>query len=103
MFFICPRPRVTARQGPSEIFLILSRVGERDRGLELLFWLSLELCRRELAHIIVADRCYPVQSEADAVSAFCGLLAAPMGEPARIDISRARCVFRIRDGEVLLS
>ena len=87
----------------SRIYLILARVGQQDRGLEVLFWLSCELCRKELPHTIVSDRCYEVESEADAVRAFQALLSVPMGEPCRVDTSKARCVFRIRDGEVFLS
>ena len=85
------------------IFLVLSRVGAGDRGLEVLFWLSSELCRRELSHTIVADRLYEVANESDAVEAMCALLASPIGEPRRFDASMARCIFRISSGEVFLS
>lgn len=85
------------------IFLVLSRVGAGDRGLEVLFWLSSELYRRELSHTIVADRLYEVANESDAVEAMCALLASPIGEPRRFDASMARCIFRISSGEVFLS
>ncbi len=87
----------------NEIFLILERVGREDRGLEVLFWLSCELCRKELPHTVVSDRCYEVHNEADTIRAFQALLSVPMGVPCRADTSRARCVFWIRDGEVFLS
>ena len=83
-----------------QIFLLLSRVGAKDRGLELLRWLSDELCRRELPHILVADRLYPVANEQSALDAFCSLLSSPLAEPVRFDATRARCVFSISDGEV---
>lgn len=86
-----------------EIYLVLSRVGAEDRGLEVLFWLSGELTRRELRHVIIADRRYVVTNEADSVEAMCALLCAPIGEPLRFDASMARCVFRISAGEVFVS
>ena len=85
-----------------QIFVVLSRVGADDRGLEVLYWLSGELCRRELSHCIIADRLYPVSNEQEAADALCSLLAAPLAEPIRFDASMARCVFRIVDGEVRL-
>ena len=83
-----------------QIFLLLSRVGAKDRGLELLRWLSDELCRRELPHVLVADRLYPVANEQSALDAFRSLLSSPLAEPVRFDATRARCVFSISDGEV---
>lgn len=85
-----------------QIFLVLSRVGADDRGLEVLYWLSGELCRRELPHCIIADCLYPVGNEKEASEALCSLLAAPLAEPMGFDASMARCVFRIVDGEVRL-
>ena len=85
-----------------QIYLVLSRVGADDRGLEVLCWLSGELCRRELSHCIIADRLYPVGNERETVEALCSMLAAPLAEPMRFDASMARCVFRIVDGEVRL-
>ena len=84
------------------IYIVLSRVGANDRGLEVLFWLSSELCRRELAHWIVSDRFYSVSNENEIVEALCALLSSPLGSAQRFDASRARCVFRITDGEVSL-
>ena len=86
-----------------DIYLVLSRVGAEDRGLEVLFWLSGELTKRELKHVIIADRRYVVTNEADTIDAMCALLCAPIGEPLRFDASMARCVFRISAGEVFLS
>ncbi len=86
----------------AHIFVVLSRVGADDRGLEVLYWLCCELCRRELPLCIVADRIYPVGNENEATEALCALLAAPLSEPARFDASMARCVFRVVDGEVRL-
>ena len=82
------------------IYVVLSRVGADDRGLEVLFWLSGELCRRELPHVIIADRMYSVTNEQEAVEALSRLLASPLGEPLRFEPAMARCVFRIVDGEV---
>lgn len=85
-----------------QIYVVLSRVGADDRGLETLCWLSDELCRRELAHHIIADRSYAVGNEQETVDALCALLSAPLGEVLRFDASGARCVLRVVDGEVRL-
>lgn len=84
------------------IYVVLSRVGADDRGLETLCWLSGELCRRELPHQIIADRMYAVGNEQEMVDALCSLLAYPLGEVLRFDASGARCVLRVVDGEVRL-
>ena len=84
-----------------QIFLVLSRVGAADRGLEVLRWLSCELCRRELPHYIIAEGIYHVGNESETTEALCSLLAAPLSETPRFDASMARCVFRIVEGEVL--
>ena len=85
-----------------QIYVVLSRVGVGDRGLETLCWLSGELCRRELPHRILADRSYPVGNEQEATEALCALLSAPLGEVLRFDAAAARCVLRVVDGEVQL-
>ncbi len=97
---IVREPLVSANQ---DVFLVLGRIGKEDRGLEVLYWLSLELCRRELAHIIVADSLYDVGNESEATDALCTILANPMDKPCPFDASSARCVFLITDGEVTLS
>jgi uncharacterized protein (DUF58 family) len=84
------------------IYVVLGRVGAEDRGLETLYWLSGELCRRELPHQIIADRMYTVGNEQETVEALCSLLAYPLGEVLRFDASGARCVLRVVDGEVQL-
>jgi len=84
------------------IYVVLSRVGAEDRGLESLCWLSGELCRRELPHQIIADRMYAVGNEQELVEALCSLLSYPLGEVLRFDASGARCVLRVVDGEVQL-
>lgn len=83
-----------------QIYLVLSRVGTDDRGLEVLRWLSLELCQREMAHVIIADQAYPVGNEQEGAAALSKLLSAPLGEPCAFDGSNARCIFRIFAGEV---
>ena len=92
--------REALEQENREIFAVLSRVGEDDRGLEVLYWLSLELLRRELPHLLAADRLYPVGNEEECLAAFSRLLAAPYGEPCGFDAMRARCIFRVFSGEV---
>jgi hypothetical protein len=84
------------------IYLVLSRIGEDDRGLEVLYWLSCQLLNRELPHCIVADRIYRVENKAESEDAFCSMLTAPLGEPVRFDASMARCVFLVEEGEVRL-
>ena len=84
----------------TDLYLVLSRVGLEDRGLEILYWLSLELCRMEEAHMIVADRLYPVGNEAESIQALEGLLSKPMGEPCPYNAASARCIFLISGEEV---
>lgn len=83
-----------------DIFLVLSSAGKDDRGLELLYWLSKELCVRELPHIIVADALYDVAEDADAVDAITTILSRPKGGLSTYDPSTAKCVFLIHEGEV---
>lgn len=94
---IVREPLISANQ---DIYLILGRIGKEDRGLELLYWLSLELCNRELAHTMVADTLYDVGNENECIDALCTILAKPMDKPCPFDPSGARCVFLITDGEV---
>ena len=83
-----------------EIYLILAQTGKDDHGLERLYWLSLELCQREIPHILVADTLYEVGNEAETGDALCTILAKPMDRPCAFDASGARCVFLITDEEV---
>ena len=78
--------REPLEQENNEIYLVLSRVGLEDRGLEVLYWLSLEL--------------YRVGNESEAAEAMAGILSVPITEPVRFDESRARCIFRVSSGEV---
>lgn len=94
---IVREPLVSAN---NQVFLLLSRVGAEDRGLECLYWLSLRLCSMEIPHIIVSDSQYEVSNERQAAAAIAGLLEKPMGPPCGFDRSCARCVFVISAGEV---
>ena len=85
-----------------KIYLVLSKVGVDDRGLELLRWLSDELCSRELAHIIVSGGLHGVGSEVESAAALSAILSAPMAEPCIFDRSDARCVLLVSSGEVKL-
>ena len=84
----------------STIFVVLSRVGERDRGLEVLRWLSRELDRMEEPHVIVADSLYPVGNEDETDDALASVLSWPLREPCGFDARNARCVFLVFAGEV---
>jgi uncharacterized protein (DUF58 family) len=84
----------------NDVFLVLSRIGKEDQGLERLFWLSMELCQREIPHIIVSDSLYEISNESETIDALCTLLANPIDKPCPFDASAARCVFVITDGEV---
>ena len=84
----------------NKVFLILSHAGESDRGLEVLYWLSLELCRMEIPHIIVSQSQSPVDNEAESVDGIIHVLSQPMGPPISVDLSQARCVFSVSAGEV---
>ena len=86
----------------STIYIVLSRVGEKDRGLEVLRWLSRTLLEREEKHVIVADSLYPVGNEEETDDAIAALLSWPMREPCGFDAVGARCVFTISAGEVRL-
>ena len=92
--------REALEQANNQVFLVLSRPGENDRGLASLYWLSLQLCRREIPHVIVSGKMYPVGNEEESVAALCDLLSAPLSPPCRFDPSHARCVFTLSDGEV---
>ncbi len=87
----------------STVFVVLSRVGEKDRGLELLRWLSGKLLQLEEPHCIVADSLYSVESETASDDAVASLLCWPMREPCGFDRKNARCVFVISGGEVRVS
>lgn len=84
----------------STIFIVLSRVGEKDRGLEVLRWLSRALLEREEAHIIVADSLYPVSSEEECDQAIASILSWPIRDPCGFDAAGARCIFTVSAGEV---
>ena len=92
--------REALEQENREIFLVLEQAGQNDRGLEVLYWLSLELCRRELPHRIVANTLYLVGNEHESASALAGILAFPIDRPCGFDASTARSIFRISSGEV---
>ena len=97
---IVREPLVNANQ---DVYVVLGRIGKEDRGLEVLYWLSLELCSREISHVIVADDFYDVGNETEVVDALCTVLANPMDKPRPFDPAGSRCVFVISDGEVTLS
>ena len=92
--------REALEQENKEIFLVLNQVGQNDRGLEVLYWLSLELCQRELPHQIVANTVYLVGNENESAAARAGILAFPLDRPCGYDASKARSVFIISSGEV---
>ena len=97
---IVREPLVNANQ---DVYVVLGRIGKEDRGLEVLTWLSLELCTREIGHIIVADSLYDVGNESGTTDALCTILANPMDKPCPFNFTGARCVFLITDGEVTMT
>lgn len=82
------------------VYILLSQVGADDEGLSLLFWLSLELCRRETPHTVVSETEYPVGNESEAAEALRSILSRPISPPARFSRAGARCVFSVKNGEV---
>ncbi len=84
----------------STVFVVLSRVGEDDRGLEVLRWLSRKLIELDEPHVIVADSLYPVGNEQEADDAVASTLSWPMREPCGFDAGGARCIFTVSAGEV---
>ena len=83
-----------------KIFLVLSDAGEKQRGLEVLRWLSDELWRRELPHLIVSGNVAVVDNEEACLGALAELLSSPASVPAEFDDSHARCIFFISGEEV---
>ncbi len=84
----------------STVYLVLSQVGENDRGLEVLRWLSGRLLDLEEPHVIVADSLYPVGNSAETDNAIASLLSWPIQENCGFDSRNARCIFYISAGEV---
>ena len=84
----------------SIIYLVLSRVGENDRGLEILRWISGELLKREEPHVIVADSLYTIESESARDDAISSCLSLSMREPKGFNPATARCIFIISGEEV---
>ena len=84
----------------SIIYLVLERVGEKDRGLEVLRWLSGELLNREEPQVIVADSLYQIESEEARDNAISSLLSLSMREPKGFNPATARCIFIISGEEV---
>ena len=92
--------REALEQENRQVFLVLSHAGKQDRGLEILYWLSLELCRREQPHCIISDKHYQVENESGSVDALSGILAHPITTPCSFDPSAARCILYISGEEV---
>ena len=92
--------REPLEQENQQIFLVLSHVGKDDRGLEILYWLSQELCRQEKNHCIVSDKHYLVGNENESADALSGILAHPITTPCSFDPSAARCIVYISGEEV---
>ena len=92
--------REALEQENQQVFLVLSHAGKQDRGLEILYWLSLELCRREQPHCIISDKQYPVGNESESADALSGILAHPITTPCSFDPSAARCILYISGEEV---
>ncbi len=86
----------------NEIFLVFTGKGDLTRGLETLYWMSLELCRMELAHTVVGPRQFAVTNEAQAREAVIGLLSSPPAPPCPFNRAMARCVFLVSGQEVKL-
>ena len=84
----------------STVYIVLSRVGEKDRGLEVLRWLSRALLEREVSHVIVSESLYPVGNEDETDDAIASILSWPIREPCGFDASGARCIFTVSAGEV---
>lgn len=82
------------------IYLVLQKNGSGDRGLRTLFWLSQQLNRREIAHVLVADDLYPVGDDAGTVAALKAILSKPEGPPVRTDTGDALRIYTIEGGEV---
>ena len=84
----------------STVFIVLSRVGKDERGLEVLRWLSRHLIELDTPHVVVADSLYPVDNEESADQAVSGLLSWPLRDACSFDATGARCVFFVSGGEV---
>lgn len=83
-----------------KIYLILQANAADDRGLQTLLWLSQQLNRRELPHLIVANEVYPVADGAGTLAALKKILSAPKIAAVSCELSDARAVYRVKNGEV---
>ncbi len=82
------------------VYVVLSRVGENDRGLEVLSWLSGQLLEYGVPHVIVSSVLHTVEEDSDRMNALAEILSIPMQEPRSINPQLARCIFLVSSGEV---
>ena len=82
------------------VYVILSRVGEKDRGLEVLLWLSGQLLEHGVSHVIVSSVFHTVEDDSAGKDALAEILSIPMQEPRSINPQHARCIFLVSSGEV---
>ena len=82
------------------IYVILSRVGEEDLGLGVLFWLSGLLLDHNISHVVVSSVLYTVNDDYSRNEAMAEILSTPMQEPCSINPMNARCIFLVSSGEV---
>ena len=82
------------------VYIVLSRVGEQDIGLNVLFWLSGQLLELGVSHVIVSSVFHSVEDDSDRKDALAEILSIPMQEPRSINPQNARCIFLVSSGEV---
>ena len=81
-------------------YVLLQKTGKDERGLETLYWLSLQLNANEIPHVIVASDCFPVSDESGTLGALKAILSKPPCAPVRTDLSDAKRIYSVTDGEV---
>lgn len=84
----------------TQVYLVLAGAENIQEGLETLYWLSLELCRLEIAHTVIGAGMYEVTNETETRAAMATLLSAPWSGPCPFNRALARCVFLVSGREV---
>ena len=81
-------------------YVILQKVDPDDRGLQTLCWLSQQLNKHEISHVILSDDLYPVGDGAGTLTALKAILSKPWKAAVHVPLNDAKRVYTIEGGEV---
>lgn len=81
-------------------YVILQKIGPDDRGLQTLLWLSQQLNRHEISHIILSDDLYPVSDDTGTIAALKEILSKPGKAAIHVPLGDAKRIYTIEAGEV---